>query len=342
MYTGQVVIVGSGTEMVTNEVVFHVVQEQVAATTLIHHWDFETGAGGTIVTDLVGSADGTIVGTNHNWIAGGLDLFGGGASGNWNGGTNLATGSYVDLPNGLATALPNIVTFEVVYKSDEPTAWWQRLWDFGASDGGEDSSASGTVYTFGTTYAGVGPRTDITPAAGSTLFQLNSTASSVADQMNHLVWIYDADNGMSKMYHNGVLVDAEAMTGIPFSEFYGVDVNNWLGRSQWTGDGMFNGQLYDFRIYSGIMTESQVATRWGEVNVSGPTESPVITSIAVSGSDVTISWTDEGVGTYTIQRKTDLTATTWADVVGGLSAGAGSTTVTNSGSDQEFYQVIGE
>ena len=74
----------------------------------------------------------------------------------------------------------------------------------------------------------------------------------------------------------------------------------------------------------------------------GPTAQPVITGISVSGSDVTLSWTDEGVGTYTIQRKTGLTAGSWTDVQGGLPAGTGSTTVTTTGASQEFYQIKGE
>lgn len=79
-----------------------------------------------------------------------------------------------------------------------------------------------------------------------------------------------------------------------------------------------------------------------ETVTTGPTVDPVFTSIVVNGSDVTLSWTDEGVGTYSIQHKTNLTDVTWSNVMTNLPAGLGSTNVTASGADQEFYQIIGE
>lgn len=73
-----------------------------------------------------------------------------------------------------------------------------------------------------------------------------------------------------------------------------------------------------------------------------PTVSPVITSITADGTDVTLSWTDEGLGTYTIQRTFNLLVPAWNDVLSGLPAGLGTTNVTASGAAQEFYQLIGE
>ena len=73
-----------------------------------------------------------------------------------------------------------------------------------------------------------------------------------------------------------------------------------------------------------------------------PTVDPIINSIAVSGSIVTLSWTAEDIGTYSIQRKTDLSGETWSTVVSNLPAGDLTTNVTTSGSNEEFYQVIGE
>ena len=39
---------------------------------------------------------------------------------------------------------------------------------------------------------------------------------------------------------------------------YGNDINVWLGRSQWP-DPYFNGQLDEFRIYSGVLSDASVA-----------------------------------------------------------------------------------
>lgn len=75
---------------------------------------------------------------------------------------------------------------------------------------------------------------------------------------------------------------------------------------------------------------------------AGPQDPPVITGLSVSGTDVSLSWTDDGKGTYTIMRKTDLTAATWDNVVSNLPAGLGTTNVTASAANQEFYQIKGE
>ena len=113
----------------------------------------------------------------------------------------------------------------------------------------------------------------------------------------------------------------------------------------------------NYVVFSGLSGESQVLTaqfhyndEWGGIagiqvvstGTSGPTEEPVITAISVSGTDVTISWTDEGVGTYSIERKTDLSGSEWTTVASGMPAGTGSTNVTASGETQEFYQITGE
>lgn len=74
----------------------------------------------------------------------------------------------------------------------------------------------------------------------------------------------------------------------------------------------------------------------------GPTAGPVIESIEVSGSNVTLSWTAENVGVYSILRKTDLDATNWFTVVSNLPPGNLTTNVTASGADAEFYQIKGE
>jgi len=74
----------------------------------------------------------------------------------------------------------------------------------------------------------------------------------------------------------------------------------------------------------------------------GPETDPVITAFSVSGSDVTLTWTADNKGTYSIQRKTSLQSPSWTDVLTGLPAGGGTTNVTASGASEEFYQIYGE
>jgi hypothetical protein len=75
---------------------------------------------------------------------------------------------------------------------------------------------------------------------------------------------------------------------------------------------------------------------------TGPGYPPFITSITVSGSNVSLSWTADHVGVYSIQRKTSLADTSWVDVLTGLPAGNQATNVTATGSVAEFYRIEGE
>ena len=73
------------------------------------------------------------------------------------------------------------------------------------------------------------------------------------------------------------------------------------------------------------MTEGETTTTEGCVDkvrlyiAPGPTSAPVIQSISISGDVVMLYWTDDGKGTYTIQRKTNLSDGSWTDVLTGLS-----------------------
>lgn len=341
-HTATVIVAGDPSGETTYEWTFDVVLESNIVTTLLHHWDFEEN-GGTTVADSVGGLDGTIAGTNYQWVAGGLALLGGETSGDWNPDSTVTNGrgSYVDLPNNFVGSLPNAVTFEVVYKADEPTGWWQRLLSFGTSAGGENISNGGAEHIFMTTYAGSGPRLDLN--TGQLAFALDADGEAPAEDTLHLVWVYDADNTVSKLYFNGVVVDADAVaTNSPLSDMLGLDNNNWFGRSQWDDD-MLNGTLYDIRIYEGIMTSAEVVNRYNEViGGGGPGYAPYITSIEVSGSDVNLSWTADSVGSYSILRKTALTDGSWGVVVSNLPPGNLTTNVTASGANEEFYSIKGE
>ena len=349
VHTGQVEVVGTTYGEATNTWTFSVVGEETVATTLLHHYDFEE-TDGTVVHDIVGGSeyDGTIIGSNHSWTTtdGALDLFGGLSSPDWNIGstTTNEAGSYVDLPNGMISALPDEATIEVTFAADDIDTSWQRVFDFGTSTLGEGGSETGVSYLFMTPCGAAGvPRVGFTYSQSEAAEFVLDAQSIAASNLVHMVFVYDASGKMSKMYQNGTLVNAAVTEGWLLSEID--DVNNWLGRAQWP-DSMLNGQLYDLRIYSGIMTADEVASRAdamlnGGSGNEGPTVSPVIETITVNGTTVTLTWTDEGVGTYTIQSKTDLSSGSWTDVQTDLPAGQGSASFT-SGEDQEFYQVIGE
>ena len=59
-----------------------------------------------------------------------------------------------------------------------------------------------------------------------------------------------------RFYINGQSVSSGAAT-IPLSGI--IDTNNWLGRSQYSADPYFGGRYNEFRIYSGLLSDADVA-----------------------------------------------------------------------------------
>jgi hypothetical protein len=59
------------------------------------------------------------------------------------------------------------------------------------------------------------------------------------------------------------------------------DVNNWIGRSQWTFDDEFQGTVSEFRIYGGARSAQQIAAE----STAGPDALPPGSPIADAGTD---------------------------------------------------------
>jgi hypothetical protein len=290
----------------TNTLDFIVGNEVSVPTTPVYHWDFKDGSG-TNVKDVVGGQDGAIYGTNYKWVAdGGLSLLGGGSSDDWNNNlTNIAgLGSYVDMPNGILSVLDDEVTIEITYSTDENTAWL-RVFDFGGSNAGEDLSDSASNNVFLTSYldGGIRVESNIGSKGG---FSVNSKKANIGEK-NHVVWVYDASGHYAKLYQNGVLVDEIVREETaPMADIY--DVNNWIGRSQWT-DVLFAGTIYDMRIYNGIMTATEVSTRYQDVSGTGGSggNGPVVNLTAPAGGPLTIMWPLSASADYNVMTNADLT-----------------------------------
>jgi hypothetical protein len=318
----------------TSEWSFVVAYETVKPTSLVHHWDFMDGSG-TTVTDIEGGADGTIFGTNHMWLAGGgLDLLGGGSGSDWNGGPTLTgAGSYVDLPNGTVSALGNAATFEATYISE--AGLWARVFSFGISTGGEDSSAGGAGQIFLAAQGpGGGPRAE---KAGT--FTIDA-ANEFEGSLNHVVIVFDADNYIAKMYQNGVLINTRLLTTFaPLSELN--DLNNWIGRGQWP-DPMFNGQIYDLRMYNGVMSAAEVQARYDEIT-GAPVEGPPIDLAIPAGGPLMIAWpTSYGTGFSVLTNDDLMNAAGWgiADLVP-YDNGEGYYVITNDiGGETSLFYIL--
>ena len=73
--------------------------------------------------------------------------------------------------------------------------------------------------------------------------------------------VYDSNGSISggpimrRFYRDGEFVDSKAVT-VELGNLN--DVNNWLGRSNWTADANTQGSYNEFRIYDYALTTNQI------------------------------------------------------------------------------------
>ncbi len=227
-----------------------------AQTGLIHQYTFNDTPDGLTVPDVVGGADGMLINTTGNAVI----ANGQATTGNTGQGSNSGTGDYVDLPNGIFSALTQM-TIECWTTWTDDSQVWARVYDFGTSDGGEDASPSassgGDVYNIYLTPRNGGGNSIVEYRHGGTAPAITPiTAGRLPLNEEVMVGqVVDDKAGMTKMFINGVMVGGfeplfplKAMT----------DNNNWLGRSQWP-DPLYIGSWNEFRIYDTALSAEQIA-----------------------------------------------------------------------------------
>ena len=328
--------------------------------TMIHRYTFDNIAGpaapGALVPDLIGGADGTIVGSNGVWTGSALTLPGGvdGAT---------ADAAYVDLPNGIISSLSHL-TFEAWYTVHSADNW-ARIWDFGSTASGELSegnsgASNGQDYFMfapnrGTDFntqrievrnldalspgGGTGPVDDVPEMQDTNL-------ESILDQEYHVagVWTSDSQGGAQlTIYRDGVQQGTRTTTFTPRDIN---DINNWLGRSNWTGDSYLNGDLNEFRIYSGAMNDAAAAASFAAGPDSGPgSGASKITEITYDkvNDTFTLSFTSRPGQTYAVYFSNDLIGFS-SDVDDDIPSGGQVTTFgpfanPDPGADRLFFRV---
>jgi len=214
---------------------------------LIHRYSF-SGSGPTVV-DSVGTANGTVV----NGLltgSGEVDL-------------RENVDHYVDLPNGIVKSLTN-ASFEV-WVTWAGGAGWQRLFDFGDSDGPENTQGS-AASSFYLSPHGAGPTAMVVAlkrADQIAQFETRAVSSQplTANVETHVVVVIDSVNGKMLVYRDGAIDASVAFQG-SLSTLN--DVNNWLGRSQYKNDPAFQGTIDEFRIYRAALSAAQVQASFAQ------------------------------------------------------------------------------
>jgi hypothetical protein len=211
--------------------------------TLVHRYNFN--GTGTTVTDSVGTAHGSVKGASLS----------GSGTAVLSGGTPE---QYIDLPDKIFSAL-NSATLElwVTWNGGSNN---QRILDFGSS------KQNGSTYTAVTTVI-ISPNSYLdnlarlrtsycndTSIADNSIFT-DGTTTLPTGSMQQIVAVFDGQNHTLAMYLNGALVNQATGLGT-LAQID--DVNNYLGKSQYSGDPGFAGTYHEFRIYNAALTAAQV------------------------------------------------------------------------------------
>ena len=134
---------------------------------------------------------------------------------------------------------------------------WQRIWDFGNGE---------SQYMFLTPKSDSGIRFAIKNGGAEETIRVSR--SMTLRKWTHLCLTLDAEG--AKLYMNGSLVGQNDNLSIRPKDFR--PVLNFIGRSQFAADPLFNGSIDDFRIYNYSLTAEQVAQLAGQTNAVGNIE----------------------------------------------------------------------
>jgi alpha-L-arabinofuranosidase len=243
-------------------------------TSLQAYLPFNEGSG-TVATDVTGHGwNGTLV-SGASWVAGYSN-----SAVNLNG-----TNQYISLPNGVVS---NLTDFSI-------TAWvnlsalsnWARVFDFGSGTSDymflAPQSGSGTLRFAITASGNLSEQQISAPTAG---FPLNG--------WHHVA--VTRGGGVGILYLDGAgIATNNAMTLTPAS--LGATTQNWIGRSQFSGDPYLSGAVDEFRIYRGALTPGEIAT------FVTPLVAPTGLTATPSDGQVALSWNaSANASAYNLRR----------------------------------------
>jgi len=207
---------------------------------LVHRYDLS--GTGTAATDLLGGPAGFV------WNAP-LDA---------RGFANLAgNDGYVSLPNGVLSS-SNDKTLEtwLTWRGGPP---WQRVFDFGSSDAGELSQGTAVSSLYLTASSEDGTMLVSYERLGILAVKLNGTQGLPIGSLTHVAVVVDSGRDELLLYLNGSL---NAKTTLTQRLADIDDVNNWIGRSQFSRDPSLDADVTEFSIYDRALDPAQLAASY--------------------------------------------------------------------------------
>ena len=253
-----------------------------ASASLTQRWSFNQTAAsapsGTVFLDSVGGAVATVRGVGAT-LNGSALVLPGTTTGNV---TPATISAYLDLPNGILSSRDNAsIEFWVT-----PVASlnFQRIFDFGTSSAGDGLGAAGEWTGLGTTAPNnvtasdefgltfnVGASINAQrlygrlnyDQAGALNLYVDSALATTLNQRYHYVVTYakgvgtyaSSGGGRESWYRDGTLVQT---LDLPYALSAINDVNNWIGRSQFSADPLARMTIDEFRLYNHVLTSAEI------------------------------------------------------------------------------------
>jgi autotransporter-associated beta strand protein len=275
-----------------------------ALNNVLLHWSFTnapaSAPAGTTNLDLVSSAPAVVRGNGATYTGSALRIPGG-TTGNV---PISAMSAYIDLPNGIISSQTNI-TIEI-WATPLSAPSWARIMDFGscaeAGDGlgaaGEYTGASGDPAPGSTSsYTGI----MLTADEGSSSTNLNyqrleakltgtnftfdaGLATTLGVQHHYAITFTDGigtytnQGGRWQWFRDGY---SAGFVDVNFHLASVTDVNNWLGRSAFSGDSNANNDYAEVRISNVALSQRQILANY----TLGPNYNPPANLVTMNGSD---------------------------------------------------------
>ncbi len=244
------------------------------AQTVTHRWSFNTSGStpnGTVLADIIAAAPCTVVGAGATRNGSALTLPG---TSNGNVGTTNIS-AYLDLPNGIISSKTDL-TIEI-WATVVSSKNWQRLFDFGrmgTAGTGEvlNNSAAPGAGTASSDNLMLCVSRDNNLSTQRLAARLNGAGEIQNDKSltitpgtpYHFVATFragiganPATGGRFTWYRDGVEVGF-LDTNLRLNQIE--DVNNWLGRSQFSNDTNANIAYDEVRLYSGALSPADIAS----------------------------------------------------------------------------------
>ncbi|HEU5397268.1 MAG TPA: hypothetical protein VFV81_08870, partial [Verrucomicrobiae bacterium] len=268
---------------------------------VIFHWCFTNtpaaAPAGTTNYDLVSGAPAIVRGNGATYTGSALRIPGG-----TTGDTAMSSMSaYIDLPNGIVSSQTNL-TIEI-WATPLSAPNWGRIMDFGRTteggdvDGtnGEWSGLPGTAAPGSTSQAdgimlSADVGTDITQQRFEAVhngagYTFNSSLATTAGVQHHYAITFTdgegsfgTNGGRWEWYRDGYSVGFVDVSNHLSSI---QDVNDWLGRSEWSGDSLANNDYAEVRISNVALSQPQLLANYN----LGPNYHPSTNLVTMAGSD---------------------------------------------------------